>query len=287
MEKFDAEQALALIEKHRVTRTHMVSTMFHRLLVLPETVKRKYDVSSLKQVWHGAAPTSPEVKRAMMEWFGPILWEYFSATEGHGNFIIGPEEWLSKPGSVGKYDPAFGARILNDEGRECGPGEVGTIFFWNNPDNRFEYFRDVEKTRSAHRAGEHFTVGDMGYVDVDGYLFLTGRSSECIIAGGVNIYPQEIDNVLMRHPAVRDICTIGAPNLEWGEEVRAVVALRSGYAASPDLAQEIIVFGRDSLAAYKCPHAVDFVDDIPRSDAGKVQRKTVRDRYWAGRARSI
>jgi long-chain acyl-CoA synthetase len=287
MEKFDAEQALALIAKHKVTHTHMVSTMFHRLLALPEEVKQKYDLSSLKQVFHGAAPTSPDVKRAMIEWWGPILWEYFSSTEGHGNFFIGSDEWLKKPGSVGKYDPAYGARILDDDGKDVGANQIGTIFFWNNPDNRFTYFNDLEKTRSAHKAGDHFTVGDMGYIDEDGYLFLTGRTSECIISGGVNIYPQEIDNVLLQHPAVRDVCTIGAPNEEWGEEVRSVVSLRSRYKPEPELAADIVAFAREQLAAYKIPRAIDFADEIPRSDAGKVQRKTVRDRYWAGRSRSI
>jgi len=287
MEKFDAEQALALIAKHRVTHTHMVSTMFHRLLALPDEVKRKYDVSSLRWVFHGAAPISQETKHAMIKWWGPILWEYFSSTEGHGNFFIGSDEWLQKPGSVGKLDPAFKARILDDEGRDCAANEVGTIFFWNNPDNRFEYFRDAEKTRSAHKSGDHFTVGDMGYFDADGYLFLTGRTAELIIAGGVNIYPQEIDDVLIRHPAVRDACTIGAPNEEWGEEVRAVISLHNGHAPSPNLAQDIIAFARPMLAAYKTPRAIDFVEEIPRSEAGKVQRKTVRDRYWTGRTRAI
>lgn len=283
MEKFDAEGALAVIDKHRVTHTHMVSTMFHRMLALPEAVRKKYDVSSLRWVFHGAAPISVEVKRAMIDWFGPILWEYFSATEGHGAFFVGSEEWLQKPGTVGKLDPAYGARILDDQGKDCGPNEVGTIFFYNNPANRFEYFGDPEKTKSAHKAGDHFTVGDMGYLDTDGYLFLTGRTAELIIAGGVNIYPQEIDDVLLQHPAVRDVCTIGIPN----EEVRAVISLLPGHRASPELSEDIRAFARGKLAPYKTPRAVDFVDDIPRSEAGKVQRKTVRDPYWAGRKRSI
>ncbi|CAN5265493.1 acyl-CoA synthetase [soil metagenome] len=288
MEKFDAEQALALIAKHRVTHTHMVSTMFHRLLALPEDVKASYDVSSLEAVFHGAAPTSPEIKHAMIEWFGPILWEYFSSTEGHGNFVIGSPEWLTKPGSVGLYDPHYGARILTDDGQDCGPNEIGTIYFLNSPETRFSYFKDPEKTAAAHvDDGDHFTVGDMGYVDEDGYLFLTGRSSECIISGGVNIYPQEIDDVLLQHPAVRDVCTIGAPNTEWGEEVRAVVSLTAGAAPTEDLARDLAAFARQHLAAYKVPRAIDFVDEIPRSEAGKVQRKAVREPYWAGRARSI
>src|SRR5262249_24899155 len=230
---------------------------------------------------------SIEVKRAMIEWFGPILWEYFSATEGHGAFFIGSEEWLQKPGSVGKLDPAYGARILDEKGIYGPANEVGTIFFFNNPLNRFEYFGDPEKTRAAHKAGDHFTVGDMGYLDEDGYLFLTGRTAELIIAGGVNIYPQEIDDVLMQHPAVRDVYTIGVPNEEWGEEVRAVISLLPGHKPSSELGEDIRAFARGRLAPCKTPRAVDFVDDTPRSEAGKVQRKTVRDPYWAGRKRSI
>jgi long-chain acyl-CoA synthetase len=287
MEKFDPEAFLRNVETYRVTHVHMVSTMFQRLLALPDAVKAKYDLSSLRHIMHGAAPTPPQVKFAMIEWLGPILYEYYAASEGGGNFTIGPQEWLKKPGSVGRLDPAFGARVLNEANEPTAVGEVGVIYFPHNPIARFEYFNDKEKTRAAEFGDSHFTVGDMGYVDEDGYLFLTGRTAECIISGGVNIYPQEVDNELVRHPAVRDVCTIGAPNNEWGEEVRSVVALHPGYAPGDDLAKELIAFARRHLAGFKVPRGIDFADEIPRSEAGKVQRRQVRAPYWAGRVKQI
>ncbi|QUD86626.1 AMP-binding protein [Phenylobacterium montanum] len=288
MEKFDPEAWLKAVEAHRVTHVHMVSTMFQRLLALPEAVRRKYDLSSLRFVLHGAAPTPPEVKRAMIEWLGPILYEYYAASEGGGNFYIDSAEWLAKPGSVGRLDPAFGTRIIGEDGRDCAPGEIGAIYFQHSPVARFEYFNDPGKTQEATLdGGTHFTVGDMGYVDEDGYLFLTGRTAECIISGGVNIYPQEIDNELVKHPAVLDVCTIGVPDDEWGEAVKSVVSLRDGHAPSDDLARELIAFARERLAHYKTPKSIDFAADIPRSEAGKVQRRQVRAPYWAGRVKQI
>ena len=288
MEKFDPQAWLKAVETHRVTHVHMVSTMFQRLLALPQAVRQGYDLSSLRFVLHGAAPTPPEVKRAMIAWLGPILYEYYAASEGGGNFFIDSIEWMKKPGSVGRLDPAFGTRILREDGTDCAPGEVGAIYFQHSPVARFEYFNDPEKTEAATLgAGTHFTVGDMGCVDEDGYLFLTGRTAECIISGGVNIYPQEIDNELIKHPAVHDVCTIGAPNDEWGEEVRCVVSLNPGHEPSKALAQDLIAFARQHLAGYKAPRAVDFADEIPRSEAGKVQRRLVRAPYWAGRAKQI
>ena len=286
MEKFDAEAFLSLVTRHRITHAHLVATMFQRLLRLPTSVREAYDVSSLRVVFHGAAPTPVSVKRAMIEWWGPKLVEYYGATEGGGNFRITSEEWLKKPGSVGKVTKESGTRVLDAEGRDCPPGEVGMVHFWNNLTSPFEYFNAPEKTRSAFR-GEHFTVGDMGYIDDDGYLFLTGRTAECIISGGVNIYPQEIDDVLVRHPAVRETCTVGVPNEEWGEEVKAVVALNTGYLPSDSLAREILEFVRRDLAGYKAPRSLDFSEDLPRSEAGKIQRRVVRERYWKASSRSI
>lgn len=286
MEAWDAEEALRLIERHRVTHMHMVPTMFQRLLHLPAEVRARYDVSSLKLVVHGAAPCPAETKRAMIEWFGPILTEYYAATEGGGGFVITSDEWLRKPGSVGRLDPAFGARVLDEFGAPCAPGVVGRVFLRADPQGRFSYYKDPEKTEGAFE-GEHFTLGDMGRLDEDGYLFLTGRSAELIISGGVNIYPQEIDNVLGLHPAVADVCTIGAPNAEWGEEVRAVVELRQGVAPTEALAQEIVSFARERLSAYKCPKAVEFTETLPRLASGKVQRGLVRAKYWEGRTVSI
>ena len=288
MEKFDPELWLATVEKYRVTHVHMVATMFQRILALPEAVRTRYDLSSLRYVLHGAAPTPPEVKHAMIRWLGPILYEYYAASEGGGNFFITPQEWLAKPGSVGWLDPSFGTRIVDDQGNDAPVGEVGQIYFPHSAIARFEYFNDKEKTAAASlEGGTHFTVGDMGYVDEDGYLFLTGRTAECIISGGVNIYPQEVDNELVSHPAVRETCTIGVPSDEWGEEVRAVVALHPGYQPTPEMAKELLDFIRPRLAGYKMPRKVDFADDIPRSEAGKVQRRQVRAPYWAGRTKQI
>ncbi len=288
MERFDPEGFLATVEKYRVTHTHMVSTMFQRLLALPKAVRDKYDISSLRHILHGAAPTPPEVKRAMIDWVGPILVEYYAASEGGGNFLIDSHEWLRKPGSVGRLTPESGTRLVDEQGNDVPQGEVGVIYFPHSPIARFEYFNDAEKTRAAELpGGQHFTVGDMGYVDEDGYLFLTGRTAECIISGGVNIYPQEIDNELVKHPAVKDVCTVGMPNEEWGEEVKAVVALHPGHQPSPELAKELIEFIRPNLAGYKMPRSVDFVDEVPRSEAGKVQRRQVRAPYWAGRVKQI
>jgi long-chain acyl-CoA synthetase len=238
-------------------------------------------------VLHGAAPTPPEIKYAMIKWLGPVIYEYYAASEGGGNFFITSQEWLNKPGSVGRLDPAGGTRIVDDLGQPVAVGEVGHIYFAHNPIARFEYFNDQEKTRAAELGDSHFTVGDMGYVDEDGYLFLTGRTAECIISGGVNIYPQEVDNELIKHPAVRDVCTVGAPNPEWGEEVKAVVSLNPGWSASDDLARELIAFARERLAGFKAPRSIDFVAEIPRSEAGKVQRRQVRAPYWAGRIKQI
>jgi long-chain acyl-CoA synthetase len=288
MEKFDPEEWLKTVETYRVTHVHMVATMFQRILALPAEVRARYDLSSLRYVLHGAAPTPPEVKKAMIAWLGPILYEYYAASEGGGNFFITSEEWLRKPGSVGRLDPAFGALILNEQGEPAPVGEVGVIYFPHSPIARFQYFNDKDKTKASELpSGSHFTVGDMGYVDEDGYLFLTGRTAECIISGGVNIYPQEIDNELVRHPAVRETCTIGVPNDEWGEEVKAVVALHPGYDPTPEMARELLDFIRPSLAGYKMPRSMDFTEDIPRSEAGKVQRRQVRAPYWAGRTKQI
>ena len=286
MDRWDPEETLRLVHAHRVTHCHMVATMFHRLLQLSAEVKANYDISSLRMIVHGAAPTPVHVKHAMIEWVGPVLWEYYAATEGGGGFIVGSDEWLKKPGTVGKPGPEFNNRILDDEGNVCAPGVVGTIYMPAPARGRFEYFKDNTKTSSSYR-GDHFTLGDMGYFDEDGYLFLTGRTAELIISGGVNIYPQEIDSELLKHPAVLDVCTIGVPSEEWGEEVKSVVQLRPGHAPGAALASELIDFVRGRLAPFKCPRSIDFVDDLPRLPSGKIQRRIVREPYWAGRAKQI
>ncbi|XOV87665.1 MAG: AMP-binding protein [Pseudomonadota bacterium] len=286
MDRWDPEETLRLIERHRVTHCHMVATMFHRLLQLPDSVRSSYDISSIRQIVHGAAPCPVHVKHAMIEWFGPVLLEYYAATEGGGGFLIDSHEWLRKPGSVGKPGPEFDNRILDDEGNPVGPGEVGTIYMRAPAVGRFNYYKDEAKTSSSYR-GDYFTLGDMGYFDEDGYLFLTGRTAELIISGGVNIYPQEVDSEIMQHPAVRDVCTIGVPNEEWGEEVKSVVQLNEGFVPDEVLAEDLITFTRTRLPAFKCPRSITFAADLPRLPTGKIQRRLVREPFWAGRDRQI
>ncbi len=282
MDKWDAEETLRLIDRYRCTHTHMVATMFHRLLQLPEDVKAGYDLSSLRFVIHGAAPCPVHVKQAMIDWLGPIVWEYYAATEGGGGFLVDSHEWLTKPGTVGKPGPEFDNKILDDDGNELPPGQVGTIYMRAPDAGRFEYYKDPEKTGRSYR-GDYFTLGDMGYFDEDGYLFLTGRTAELIISGGVNIYPQEVDNELLKHPAVQDVCTVGVPNDEWGEEVRSVVQLRPEVRQSDELTEALVAWARERLATFKCPRGIDYVDELPRSAAGKIQRRLVRAPYWESR----
>ena len=276
---------MRLIDRHKVTHTHLVATMFHRLLALGPEVRARYDVSSLQYVLHGAAPTPVHVKRGILEWLGPIVYEYYAGTEGGGTAIT-PEEWLQKPGSVGKPTMGRTLEILDDQGQPLATGQIGRVFFSVPEAGGFEYFGDPEKTQAAY-LGNRFTLGDHGYLDEDGYLFLTGRTSEVIISGGVNIYPAEIDAALLMHEAVADVAAIGVPNDEFGEEVKAVVMLAQGRTASPALEQELIAFCRARLAHFKCPRSVDFVAELPRSDAGKVQRRLVRAPYWQALGRDL
>jgi long-chain acyl-CoA synthetase len=286
LDRWDSEGVLRTIQHHKVTRAHLVPIMFQRLLNLPEEVRRKYDVSSLRYIIHGAAPCPPEVKKAMIDWVGPIINEYYAGSEGGAGFVVSSEEWLKKPGTVGKLPDPTALRILDDDGNDVPQGQSGTLYFRVSPIAPFEYYKDPDKTAAAHREG-YFTLGDVGYLDEDGYLFLTGRTAECIISGGVNIYPQEIDNELIKHPAVEDACTIGVPNEEWGEEVKSVLTLNPGYVGGPELAADIQKYAREHLAGFKVPRTIEFVDELPRSPAGKIQRKKVREPYWAGRARAI
>jgi long-chain acyl-CoA synthetase len=273
MDDWDAEEMLRLVDEHGVTHTHVVPTMFHRLLSLPAEVRDKYDVSSLRFVLHGAAPCPVEVKRRMIEWLGPVVWEYYGATEGSAT-LVSSQEWLTRPGTVGKPADDM-VLIADDDGNELPRGEIGTVYIRSTELLRFRYYKDEEKT-SRSFYGDYFTVGDHGYLDDDGWLFLTGRIAELIISGGVNIYPAEVDAVLLEHPAVADVGTIGVPNDEWGEEVKAVVELRHGVAASDALAAELTQWCRERLAAYKCPRSVAFVDMLPRHDNGKLYRQKLR-----------
>jgi len=286
MDKWDSELVLKTLAEKKVTHLHMVPIMFQRLLALPAQVKAKYDISRVQYIVHGAAPCPPEVKAAMIEWFGPVLSEYYAGSEGGAGFVISSQEWLQKPGSVGKRPALLGSKILDDQGQECPTGVAGTIYHQLPPDGGFTYYKDETKTQ-ANRVGDYFTMGDVGFFDEDGYLFLTGRNAETIISGGVNIYPQEVDNELIKHDAVADSSTVGIPHDEWGEQVKAVILLKPGFQPSDELAQEILAFARMNLPAFKVPRSVDFVSDLPRSEAGKIQRNKVRAPYWEGRARQI
>lgn len=280
MDRWDAEDTLRLTERYKITHTHVVPTMFHRMLQLPEEVKRAHDVSTLRWILHGAAPCPVHVKEQTIEWLGPVVYEYYAATEGGGIFIDS-HEWLEKRGSVGKPLPGVVCRVFDEDGNELGPGEVGTIYFRAPEQGRFEYYKAPEKTAGAYR-GDFYTMGDMGYIDKDGFIYLTGRSAEVLISGGVNIYPAEIDHELMKHPAVHDVATVGVPNEEFGEEVKAVVQLNEGYTADEAMAEELMEFAARHLAGYKRPRSIDFADDLPRLPTGKIVRRQVRDRYWQG-----
>jgi long-chain acyl-CoA synthetase len=278
MDGWDAEEMLRLVDEHGVTHTHVVPTMFHRLLALPGDVRDRYDVSTLRHVLHGAAPCPVEVKKGIIDWLGPVVYEYYAATEGGGTFVDSTE-WLAKPGTVGKPVEPDLIRILDDDGEQLPPGEIGTVYI-RAADSPFRYYKDDEKTRSAYR-GNYFTLGDHGYLDEDGYLFLTGRIAELIISGGVNIYPAEVDAALLQHPAVGDAGTIGVPDPEWGERVVAVVELQPDVPPSDALAAELVQWCRQRLAHYKCPREVHFVDALPRHDNGKLYRRKLRDSFAA------
>ena len=273
MDSWDAEEMLRLVDERRVTHTHVVPTMFHRLLSLPEEVRQKYDVTSMRFVLHGAAPCPVDVKRRMIDWLGPVVWEYYGATEGSAT-LVSSQEWLARPGTVGKPAEDM-VRILDDDGNDLPRGEIGTVYIRSSELLRFRYYKDDEKTTRSFR-GDYFTVGDHGYLDDEGWLFLTGRIAELIISGGVNIYPAEVDAVLLEHPAVADVGTIGVPNVEWGEEVKAVVELHPGVTATDALAAELMQWCRYRIAAYKCPRSIAFVDMLPRHDNGKLYRQKVR-----------
>jgi long-chain acyl-CoA synthetase len=279
MDKWDAEETLRLIEKHKVVYSHLVATMFTRLLRLPNEVKAKYDLSSLRAIIHGAAPCPHHVKQAMIAWWGPVIFEYYAATEG-GATLSSSDEWIARPGTVGLPTEGSHIRVLDDNHVDVPAGKTGTVYLRSPPEGGgFVYFKSTTKTAESYFEN-YFTLGDQGYLDDDGYLFLTGRHAELIISGGVNIYPQEVDAVLMQVPAVRDVCTIGVPNEEWGEEVRAVVELSGGIEPSAALAEELIAHCRQHLAGFKCPRNVDFQDDLPRLPSGKIQRHKVRAPYW-------
>jgi long-chain acyl-CoA synthetase len=280
MDGWSPSETLRLIGEHRVTHTHLVPTMFHRLLGLPQAERAAADVSSLRLVIHGAAPCPVSVKKAMIEWWGPVLLEYYAATEGVGTFVLS-HDWLARPGTVGKPGTPDHIRILDPvSGEDVPAGEVGTVYLKAPATGRFDYFGDPDKTANSYR-GDYYTMGDVGYLDEDGWLYLTDRSADLIISGGVNVYPAEVEAELLGHPAVGDAAVIGVPDDEWGELVVAVVELRDGAVASPELADELIAHCRDRLARFKCPRRVDFTDALPRTDSGKLYKRRLRDEYRA------
>jgi long-chain acyl-CoA synthetase len=286
--RFDPAEMLRLIDEYQVTAAYAVPTHFVRLLRLPEDVKASFDGGSLQGVFHTGAPCAPEVKRQMLQWWGPVIHELYSATEtgGLGCFITG-DEWLKKPGTVGRPLPVVSIEIVSDAGEVLPANEVGTVYIRNLIGGDFNYHGAPEKTAEAHREPGVMTVGDVGYLDDEGYLFLCDRKIDMIISGGVNIYPAEIEAVLVNHPAVVDAAVFGIPHDEFGEEVKAVLELAPGHQPSDDLAREITAYAREHLAGYKVPRSIDFTDEFPRTETGKLVKRELRDPYWQGRERAI
>jgi long-chain acyl-CoA synthetase len=288
MPAWDDLHALRLIEEREVRHTHMVPTMFVRLLRLPAAVRQRADVRSLRLALHGAAPIAPDVKRRMIDWWGPVLVEYWGATEGGVCTLVGSAEWLAHPGTVGRPTPSFEVFAVDAGGARLPAGETGVLYCRHTSSTEvFEYHGAPEKTAACHLAPGVFTTGDVGRVDTDGYVYLSDRKVSMIISGGVNIYPAEIEAVLQEHPAVADVGVFGIPDDEWGEAVKAAVELVDGWQPSPGLAAEILGFGRQHLAGYKVPRSVDFVDRLPRDPTGKLRIRVLRDPYWKDRDRKI
>jgi long-chain acyl-CoA synthetase len=277
--RFDPERTLQAIERHRVTTGYMVPTQFVRLLRLPEEVKARYDVSSLEVVVHSAAPCPLEIKRQMMDWWGPVIWETYGGIEGAAT-IAKPYRWMEKPGTVGRSVAGMTVRILDEEGHEVPRGVEGLVFLEPDRGGSFSYKDEPEITASVKR-GNAFTLGDIGYLDDDGYLFLCDRAKDMIISGGVNIYPAEVEGILASHPDVADVAVIGLPDQEWGEQVKAVVELTDGVLPSSDLEKELIGFCQERIARFKCPRSVDFRTHLPRTDGGKLYKRLLRDEYRA------
>jgi long-chain acyl-CoA synthetase len=284
MDKWDPEEMLQLIEKRRVTSSHMVPTQFNRLLKLPDDVKRKYDLSSLSHIIHSAAPCPVDTKRKMIEWWGNCIFEYYAASEGGGTLVT-PSEWMKKPGTVGKAWPISTIRILDDQHQPVAAGTPGTVWI-RMGEHKFEYHKDQKKTGDAWRDG-FFTVGDAGYLDEDGYLFLCDRKADMIISGGVNIYPAEIEAVLLAHPHVADAAVFGIPDEDWGEQVKAVIQPASGIEGNPALVAALQDYASSRLAKYKMPKTFDFIAEMPRDPNGKLYKRKLRDPYWQGRDRAI
>jgi long-chain acyl-CoA synthetase len=285
MDKWDPETALALIERHGCTHTHMVPTQFHRMLQLPDDVRAKYDVSSMRWAIHAAAPCPVETKRKMLAWWGPVIWEYYAATEGGGT-IAPPDEWLRYPGTVGRPWPTSELKITDDDGNPLPVGEPGTVWMRMGAGG-FEYKGDAEKTKRSHDGEGFFTVGDVGYLNDDGYLFLCDRKSDMIIAGGVNIYPAEIEAAILEHADVGDVAVFGIPDTDMGEQIKAVIEPAPGVAGDDALRDSVMTHVRGRLAKFKWPRTIDFIAELPREPTGKLLKRTLRDPYWQGQERAI
>ena len=277
LRKFDAEATLATIDRFRTESAVMVPTHFVRLLALPQEVRDRYDVSSMQHVAHTGAPCPVDVKRAMIEWWGPVFTDAYGATEVGTTCAITSQEWLEHPGSVGRAIPPFTALILDDDGNEVGPGVEGRLFFRDATGRGVVYPNDPEKTAAAHVAPGVFTLGEIGYLDEDGYVYLTDRFSDMIVSGGANIYPAEAEQVLVQHPAVLDVACIGVPDRDMGEQLKALVVVRPGHTVD---GAELLAFCRERLSHYKCPRTVDFVDDLGRNTMGKLNKRSLKRPYW-------
>ncbi len=276
--RFNAENVLRAIATHKVTSTLMVPTHFQRLLALPQATRSQYDVSSIQIISHTGAACPVDAKRAMIEWFGPVLFEAYGATEAGSTNAISSEEWLAHPGSVGKTLPPFECLILDDDGKQLPDGQAGLIYFRDTTGRGIIYHNDADKTKAAHREPGVFTLGEIGYLDAEGYLYITDRSSDMVVSGGVNIYPAETEQVLLEHPAIADCAVIGVPNKEMGEELKALVILKEAATEPP--AKELDGFCRKHLAGYKCPRSYEFVADIGRNTMGKINKRKLRAPYW-------
>jgi len=288
MPRWDPIRTLELISDRRIHNSHLVPTMFVRLLRLADDVRYGFDPSSLSTVLHGAAPISQAVKQRMIEWWGPVLVEYWGASEGGVVTLVGSDEWLTRPGTVGRAVPSHEVFAVDPDGNRLPPDQAGQLYCRNKvSDSVFAYHNAPEKTAEAFLGPGTYTIGDVGLVDAEGYVFLSDRVANTIISGGVNIYPAEIEQVLIEHPAVADVAVFGIPNDEWGEAVKAAVELVDGNEASPELEASILAFGREHLAGYKVPRSVDFEEQLPRHPTGKLYTRLLREKYWQGRARSI
>ena len=285
--KFDAGETIRLIDKYSITNTHLVPTQFTRMLRLEDSEKAAFKGDSLSVVWHGAAPCPPEIKRQMISWWGPVISEYYGSTEGSIVTTVTSEDWLSRPGTLGKPTAIMEVIVVKDDGTRAATGESGQLYVRNLMGSDFVYHNDPEKTDKAHLEPGVFTFGDIGYLDEDGYLFMSDRKIDMIISGGVNIYPAEIEAVLINHPAVLDAAVFGIPNDEFGEEVKAAIELAAGIMPGKQLEEDLIAHCKEHLAGFKAPRSIDFEKALPRHPTGKLLKRLLRDKYWANTGRSI